>query len=202
MLNDRFVLTAAHCLLNAKEVIVHLGAYDRTNENEAGRLVMNSTTFKAHEKFNVLAHNDIGLIKLPESVKFTNNIKSVALPKNNKDKFEDKVAVVSGWGVEHTGSTNPPTKLRYTELTVISNAECKNIYNPLLVKDSTLCAKGSEMESACSGDSGGPLVLKETGELVGVVSFVGNEGCEVGLPVGFARVTKFLDWIKKQMNEL
>lgn len=66
VLSDRYVLTAAYCLLNAKAVEVHLGAHDRTDVNEEGRLVFHPTEFKAHEKFNILAHNDIGIIKLLE----------------------------------------------------------------------------------------------------------------------------------------
>uniref|UniRef100_A0A336M1A2 CSON006365 protein n=1 Tax=Culicoides sonorensis TaxID=179676 RepID=A0A336M1A2_CULSO len=197
VISDRFVLTAAHCVKNMQSIEVHLGAHDRTNPNEEGRLVFNSTEFKAHEKFNLLANNDVGLVKLPEAVKFSDKIKPVKLPKNNNDKYENEMAVVSGWGLEHTGGSQAPHELRFTELRVISNAECKKVYNGLIVKDSTICAKGEEKESACNGDSGGPLVHKETGELIGVVSFVGVEGCEVGLPVGFARVTKFLDWIQK-----
>lgn len=197
VLNDRYVLTAAHCLLNAKSVEVHLGAHDRTNVNEEGRLVFNSTEFKAHEKFNILAHNDIGIIKLPESVTFTNRIKPVKLPKNNKDKYEDKYAVVSGWGIEHTGATEVPKEMRFTELKVISNGQCRKEYNFLIVKDTTLCAKGDNKESSCNGDSGGALVLKKTKELIGIVSFVGVEGCEAGLAGGFTRVNKYLDWIRQ-----
>lgn len=185
-------------MLNAKVVEVHLGAHDRTNPKEDGRLIFHTTEFKTHEKFNIFAHNDIGIIKLPESVEFTDRIQPVKLPQNNKDKFEGEVSVVSGWGIEHNGESQAPKKLRFTELKVISNAQCKKEYNILIVKDTTLCAKGEKMESTCQGDSGGPLVLKETGELIGITSFVGIEGCEAGLSGGFTRVNKYLDWIQKQ----
>lgn len=48
------------------------------------------------------------------------------------------------------------------------------------------------------GDSGGPLVLQGSDGRwteVGIVSFGSIEGCEVGAPVGFTRVTTHLDWI-------
>jgi secreted trypsin-like serine protease len=32
---------------------------------------------------------------------------------------------------------------------------------------------------------------------VGVVSFVADEGCETGLPSGFTRVSKYLNWLEK-----
>ena len=50
------------------------------------------------------------------------------------------------------------------------------------------------------GDSGGALV----GQLadgrwtqIGVVSFGAAAGCQRGFPVGFARVTSFLNWISQ-----
>ncbi|XP_063709765.1 brachyurin-like [Culicoides brevitarsis] len=199
LVSDRFVLTAAHCLHKALSVEVTLGALDRTNLQEEGRVtfLVNATDFKVHEKYNVLVHNDIGIIRLPESVTFTDRVQPAKLPENDKNKYENEVAVVSGWGVEHFGDKEAPKKLRFTDLTVITNAECRKSYNFLLIKDTTLCAQGQNNKSACSGDSGGPLVTKKSGELVGLTSFVGAEGCEVGLPGGYTRVSKYLDWIKK-----
>jgi secreted trypsin-like serine protease len=51
---------------------------------------------------------------------------------------------------------------------------------------------------ALQGDSGGPLVLLESDGAyteVGVVSFGSDDGCTQGYPVGFTRVTSYLDWI-------
>ena len=48
------------------------------------------------------------------------------------------------------------------------------------------------------GDSGGPLIIQESDGVfteVGVVSFGAAAGCQRGFPVGFARVTSFLNWI-------
>ena len=48
------------------------------------------------------------------------------------------------------------------------------------------------------GDSGGPLVAQLTDgrwTQIGVVSFGAAAGCTRGFPVGFARVTSFLNWI-------
>jgi len=51
---------------------------------------------------------------------------------------------------------------------------------------------------ALQGDSGGPLVYLESDNIyteVGVVSFGAAAGCTLGYPVGFTRVTMYLDWI-------
>jgi len=48
------------------------------------------------------------------------------------------------------------------------------------------------------GDSGGPLLLMLGGvyNQVGIVSFGAVEGCELEYPVGFTRVTSYLNWIE------
>jgi secreted trypsin-like serine protease len=50
------------------------------------------------------------------------------------------------------------------------------------------------------GDSGGPLVIGNVGNytLIGVVSFGSTRGCAAGDPMGFARVTSFVDWIRQR----
>jgi len=51
---------------------------------------------------------------------------------------------------------------------------------------------------ALQGDSGGALALQESDGIntqVGIVSFGAAAGCELGYPVGFTRVTSYLDWI-------
>ena len=51
------------------------------------------------------------------------------------------------------------------------------------------------------GDDGGPMMFKNTnGSYIqlGVASFWWNEGqgCSIGYPSGFTRVSKYVDWIK------
>jgi secreted trypsin-like serine protease len=36
--------------------------------------------------------------------------------------------------------------------------------------------------------------------LVGIVSFGAADGCQLGYPVGFTRVTSYLDWINKTVS--
>jgi secreted trypsin-like serine protease len=53
------------------------------------------------------------------------------------------------------------------------------------------------MNYMLQGDSGGPLVIliDDTYNLIGIVSFGADTGCEQGSPVAFTRVTSYLSWI-------
>uniref|UniRef100_A0A182PET1 Peptidase S1 domain-containing protein n=1 Tax=Anopheles epiroticus TaxID=199890 RepID=A0A182PET1_9DIPT len=196
LLNEEWVLTAAHCVMLAKSVEVHLGAVDFNDETNDGRLVLESTEFFKHSRYNPLVvANDVALVKLPEKVQFSERVQPVRLPTGNED-FVGQSVVVSGWGLMVNGG-QVAQELQYATLKVITNSECQKTFSPLVVRKSTLCARGEELRSPCNGDSGGPLVLAEDKTLVGVVSFGHAQGCDKGHPAAFARVTAFRDWVKK-----
>merc|ERR1712158_291204 len=88
----------------------------------------------------------------------------------------------------------------------MTSADCKKTgYGSAAILPSMVCAgyaKGGK--DSCQGDSGGPLVVPksssdDTAIIYGVVSW--GAGCaSPDLPGVYARVTKFIDWIKKNMN--
>lgn len=85
---------------------------------------------------------------------------------------------------------------------VISEEECNQYYRSNLGKTITsshICTKTRpDGHGACLGDSGGPLVYDS--HVVGVLS--GGDGTcgESGAPDVYTNVTRYLDFIKKQMN--
>uniref|UniRef100_A0A4Y0BD77 Peptidase S1 domain-containing protein n=1 Tax=Anopheles funestus TaxID=62324 RepID=A0A4Y0BD77_ANOFN len=196
LLNEEWVLTAGHCVQMVISVEVHLGAVDFDDQTNDGRQVLVSTEFFQHEKYNpLLVTNDVALVKLPQKVEFSERVQPVRLPTGNCD-YAGEGVIVSGWGLIESGG-QVAQKLQYAMLQVITNYECHKTFNPLVVRKTTICARGDANESPCNGDSGGPLVLAKDKTLVGVVSFIHEKGCESGLPAAFARVTAFRDWVKK-----
>ncbi|KAF4517251.1 hypothetical protein B566_EDAN011635 [Ephemera danica] len=102
--------------------------------------------------------------------------------------------------IARTGTDQISKELRYVNVTVITNRECKNSFGPIITS-SKLCTdslNANGNEGTCNGDSGGPLIITEPSDgeptLIGVVSF-GAESCEAGVPSAYTRVTSHLDWI-------
>jgi len=87
-------------------------------------------------------------------------------------------------------------------LKAITNEECASIYLPGLVHDTNICAETNSQASTCRGDSGGSYIFNINGfkRLEGVTSFGAVAGCQLGYPVGFTRVTSYLDWIYYNIN--
>lgn len=150
-------------------------------------------------------NNDIGVIQLNSNLPWSSTISPAKLPKRSEQytTFEDQQMTVSGFGKISDSSPGGSNRLKYTYLRVISNTECSGIYGSSIVQGFTLCTRGwsNTRHSSCGGDSGGPLILSNTTAgriVVGVVSFVANNGCSLGFPAGFARVSSYLDWISQQ----
>nr|CAD7407045.1 unnamed protein product [Timema cristinae] len=189
LISSEWVLTAAHCTQGAETATVHLGSQN-LRADEEGRKSFTSRQFLVHEDYNdTTLNNDISLIKLPTTVPPSPFIFPVNLPSPSEVNmtFENRTALVSGWGRTLDNATSISDELNFVNLTILSNSECAESYVP-------------------GGDSGGPLVVNRASNYtqgdrstnytqIGVVSFVARSGCASGAPSGYVRVTSFLDWL-------
>lgn len=198
LLNEQFVLTAAHCCDGAFYFTVHLGAQNFLNHDEPGRIIDITDNYKIHQDYNIFTfEHDLCLIKLSKNVTFTDKIQPVKLPEPTDDSFVGELAIASGWGLLHTDDFKVAEELQYAELVVIEQKVCERVFGTFIVRDTTICAEGKQFQSVCNGDSGGPLVHKLKRILIGIVSFGHVIGCHCGYPQGFVRVTKYLGWISR-----
>lgn len=173
---------------------VYYGATVRTSPKFTH--TVSSSNWIQHASYvSVTLRNDISLIKTP-SVTFSSSVNKIAIPAiaSSYSTYAGQVAVASGWGLTSDTSTSVARDLQYADLTVISNSVCQETYGSLVVTSRVICVDGVNRTSICGGDSGGPLVLDNV--LIGVTSFGSIDGCEIGAPAGFTRVTSYLDWIK------
>ncbi|EDV51083.1 serine protease 1 [Drosophila erecta] len=196
IIDNAWVLTAAHCTSGASSVTIYYGATVRTNAKLTQ--TVSSSSFIQHASYNsAVLRNDISLIKTP-SVSFTSDINKVELPAlaGTYSTYAGQQAIASGWGKTSDSASGVANTLQYDVFNVVSVEACQGTYGSLIATSKVICVATPNKISTCNGDSGGPLVLSSNKKLIGVTSFVSSAGCESGAPAGFTRVTSYLDWIK------
>ncbi|GAB0086062.1 hypothetical protein DMENIID0001_000460 [Sergentomyia squamirostris] len=204
LLNEMFVLTAAHCVKYfTKGTDVVAGAHNlrRPNKNEQRRKPKN---VYIHEDYDTDGHtppHDIALIEVDPPFKFNEYVQALNLP--TEKKYPTGKATVSGWGsTSNTSIPNYPNKLRWAELPVLDEKKCHTGFPGSAVHETNICA-GDSSKTVCFADSGGGLFQKDSqGKVVvyGVVSW-GWEPCgQSGMPGVFVNVSHYLKWIQDHMK--
>lgn len=109
---------------------------------------------------------------------FTGEIKPACLPEPSQ-KYDETLAVSSGWGHTRSGKGPFPSTLLSTLLIINSTEDCNHFFlsdNAYPLTHNQICATVKyvpQNSRLCRGDSGGPLMVKTTLNrhvLVGVVS--------------------------------
>merc|ERR1719384_1137702 len=203
VLNENYVLTAAHCADGAFYFDVWAGAHNVRESSEPHRVEITSFNGFTHPDWdsNTLS-NDLALVELPSPIDFNDYIKPSCLPASGDAAAEGDLVTVTGWGKpsDDAGGISPVLRM-VSDLPVISNSDCNDVYG--IVGDGVVCIDTTGGKGSCNGDSGGPLVTKAGAKTaagqkwnqVGIVSFGSSSGCEVGYPAGFTRTEYYLDWI-------
>ncbi|XP_039667646.1 granzyme B [Perca fluviatilis] len=185
LLNEDFVMTAAHC--QASSYTVLLGLHNFHNSNELQRISVEQAF--PHKDYNKIdLNNDIMLLKLSSKAKFSKNVQPIALA-GRGDGSLPKSCIVSGWGRTDENIPNMSVVLMEANVTLIDSKQCptNNVY----------CSKG--VTGPGKGDSGGPLVCGDR-KAYGVVSH--DFRPESGGPVihCFAKIPDYRSWIQLTMT--
>ncbi|XP_011863895.1 PREDICTED: polyserase-2-like [Vollenhovia emeryi] len=195
ILNDNYVITAAHCVSGKKyyEIQVIAGTIDLTDpksRHTVTKIIIHKEYDESHSWVN-----DIALLKVRTPFKVSTTIGHVPLPPKEHVVKPNDVAVVSGWGALWSGGP-ASDKLQRVNVLIADQEYCKYVYT-LTGYDiflTQVCAYNPSVEKgSCQGDSGGPLTVG--GKLVGLVSWA--RGCaSTTYPTVFTRVVTYLDWIQ------
>lgn len=97
---------------------------------------------------------DIALIKLKTDVQLTSLVKTALLPRisQKNELFENHLATVCGFGVENQQTGEISTFLKFTELKILSQNDCKPYFGNVDIR--ILCAKSmNSLSSTCPGKS-------------------------------------------------
>nr|XP_037291013.1 prothrombin-like [Rhipicephalus microplus] len=212
LLNDLWVLSAAHCfqheLVQLEEVQVRLGKHDRL-EAEPEEVTTKITDIYFHPKFNASTYdNDIALLLLADRVKFTDYIQPACLGDRaaiERNEFNSTDGVrkgkVTGWGQLAENGHTLPRYLQEIELPIVNQDVCRNA-TKYKVTDNMFCAGYAQeiVGDACQGDSGSPFVVwrKNRWYVVGIVSW--GVGCGRKGNYGYyTKVTNYHDWIREKI---
>ncbi|CAG7822944.1 unnamed protein product [Allacma fusca] len=206
IINNLYILTAAHCAVVMKEngvgeFAVIVGDNNINGIVSSTRKVISVASVKIHPKYNPDTFNyDVALVKLTSSLTYNNNIRPICLGQAGSP-YSNRNATVAGWGIVFNGNDNSASNsLRETTLRVLPNSECLRIINDGSFMPMTMMCAYQKGTNACFGDSGGPLVVRRTSssqayKQIGIVSN-GAENCNADVPDVYTRVRRVVSWIR------
>lgn len=229
LINDRYIVTAAHCIpsnanTNFRLKSARLGEYnintdpdcDPQHRSDCADPVQNIPIEREipHEGYNLQTlRNDIALLRLARKAKFNYYVKPICLP-IDANLQDDTITVgqkfdVAGWGRTEWGYKSP-VKLK-VRVEGKSNAYCSSVYAASATSKSIfpeqLCAGGEPNKDSCNGDSGGGLMgfYKDSQGnaywyLAGIVSFGPQECGLKDWPGVYTRVNKYISWIQTKLQ--
>ncbi|XP_073718302.1 mast cell protease 4-like [Misgurnus anguillicaudatus] len=186
LVSEQFVITAAHCFEKGDKLTVVVGAHE-LNRNSPRIAVKFYHIHPGYDSAELL--NDIMILQLNKTIKYTKTIKSISIPKKDMNIKANSKCSVAGWGAQKT-SGSASEQLMEVNVTIIDNKKCQKKWGQKTT--SWICTFGKG--GFCQGDSGGPLVCN--GTAVGVVSFNEENNCDKpNVPNVYTRISKFLTWI-------
>ncbi|XP_055605397.1 transmembrane protease serine 9-like [Uranotaenia lowii] len=218
LINEWFVLTAAHCLINQNngnpmatgDILVLLGAHELDKEDNCVQ-TMRLQQIHIHEEYSLDSHkHDIGLVMFSERVIFTPRVLPVCLDicETEEPNFYQQYGKVAGWGFTEKNALSD--WLRMTELPIVDYSRCLTS-NPTIfantIYEGMFCAGFANGMSICNGDSGGGLVTftRNRWILRGVASFTAlrseaSNVCDAKQYAGFIKVQYYRRWLKSLLR--
>ncbi|KRT80413.1 Trypsin [Oryctes borbonicus] len=218
LINERYILTAAHCVKGESIRIagplhkVRLGEWNTETDPDCyggGTVKVCSEKPQDFGIEEAIPHpdyveeardryHDIALIRMDGNARFSKFVRPACVPHPSSEQIAvgDTLEVV-GWGKTETGKSSP-FKLK-VQVPLVAETSCNEIFSraSVYIRSSQLCAGGEKNKDACHGDSGGPLLAQRNNQfyVVGVVSFGAVCGME-GVPGIYTRVSQYRDRIE------
>lgn len=212
LVNQKVVITAAHCVDDNKKYKVRLGEWDTQIDSEIfPNKEVNVETIIIHPNYkSKVLFNDIAILILTEPVTITENIDVTCLPTSNSISTATE-CYTTGWGKDSFGKDGKyQVILKKIELPIVNRNKCQQqlrqtrLGKYFRLDPSFICAGGEEGKDACKGDGGSPLVCAIPGhpdryEQVGIVAW--GIGCgEKDIPGVYVNVAMFRSWIDQQLK--
>ncbi|XP_022821663.1 trypsin CFT-1-like [Spodoptera litura] len=194
IINNRSVLTAAHCIENeaAGRFRIRVGSSFRSS----GGVVHNVNLNILHPAYSSRTmDSDIAILRSATAFSFNNNVRAASIAGANYFPADNQAVWAAGWGDTYSGSSAGSEQLRHVQMVVINQEICRRQYENSFysVNDNMICSGWPNGgRDTCQRDSGGPLY--HNGVVVGVTSF-GMRCADPNYAGVSARVSRFSSWI-------
>ncbi|XP_063698023.1 CLIP domain-containing serine protease B4-like [Culicoides brevitarsis] len=174
LINNRYVLTAAHCIHPVNRMFVRLGEWNLDTNPDCQGIhcapasididIEEITIHSSYNKSNRNRLHDIALLRLSSKIAFSSYIRPICLPSTAelRQRHDHHLLryVAVGWGLTQNYTESQIKKK--VELPGVNLDVCNQKFGkmrkPITLSESQLCAGGLEGEGSCIGDSGGPLI--------------------------------------------
>ena len=202
IINEWYVLTAAHCCLslNPRDFKLKVGAYRLKDKGD----IKDVDKITVHEGYSTSRHqNDIALFKLKSKISWRPGVSPVCLPSLDMQRLDltGRKSMLIGWGTTSFGG-KVSNELREVDVPIVTNSKCSEANDHIFsgsdrISEKQICAGYDEGgKDTCQGDSGGPLLVPFNDRWVqmGIVSY-GNGCAKPRFPGVYTRVSYFIPWI-------
>ncbi|KAI3384378.1 hypothetical protein SNEBB_011219, partial [Seison nebaliae] len=159
IINNRWIVTAAHCVDDAVKVYIYVGDHSKLTFDYPTEVRMEIEDIERHNDYESSSTKiiyDIALLRTESEITFGVGVQPICLSELEKDIGEQ--VTVAGWGL--ISDNNTSTELRKTKTHIQNDAFC-GAYSADK-KETTFCAGDVTTGNGhCRGDSGGPLYYVE-----------------------------------------
>jgi secreted trypsin-like serine protease len=205
VINERFILTAAHCTQTSPgSISIKAGSHrigarpanDNQIQHVAVRRIVNHPEYRRPTQFS----NDVSILELATPLTLGSHVSPICIPaadNGNTVAGNGNTAFVTGHGTTRSGGQISEALMQVI-VPFVSNEQCGQSYGSSAIDDTMVCLGNFNQggKDSCQGDSGGPVVKANPDGVFyqyGIVSW--GRGCaSARFPGVYARVANQCDF--------